>query len=344
MELPKGGMISPMRKRTIVLLCLLPFCVMFISLFFGRYSVSAADVLQSLLKLCRVQSAHVSIESLTVVTQLRMPRIIASVFVGAALAASGAAFQGVFRNPLANSSLLGVSSGAGFGAALAIILFPTQWPTYLFAFAFGTLAVVLSYWIARIYKTVPTIMLVLGGMIVSSIFSALISLLKYVADTERQLPAIVYWMMGSLSSVGYKNLWALLPITCGLILLIICSWRINVLSMGDKEAQTMGVNVKLSKALIVSGATLATAGAVCLSGVIGWVGLVIPHIGRMLTGNDNRKLLPVSMAIGAVFMTIIDTVSRIIVESEIPLGILTALIGAPFFIFLLKKTKGGGWH
>ncbi len=333
-----------MKIRTIVLLCLLPFFVMFISLFFGRYSVSISDVFQSILKLCGVKTANVSIESLTVVSQLRMPRVIASAFVGAALAASGAAFQGVFRNPLANSSLLGVSSGAGFGAALAIILFSANWPTYIFAFAFGTLAVVLSYMIARIYKTVPTIMLVLGGMIVSSIFSALISLLKYVADTERELPAIVYWMMGSLSSVGFKSLWALLPISCGLVLLLLYSWRINVLSMGDKEAQSMGVNVKLSKTLIISGATLATAGAVCLSGVIGWVGLVIPHIGRMLTGNDNRRLMPVSMAIGAAFMTIIDTVSRIVVESEIPLGILTALIGAPFFIFLLKKTKGGGWQ
>lgn len=333
-----------MKIRTIVFLCLFPFCAMFMSLFLGRYSISVSDVIQSLLNFCGVQSADVSMESLTVVSQLRMPRIIASVFVGAALAASGAAFQGVFRNPLANSSLLGVSSGAGFGAALAIILFPVHWPTYIFSFAFGTLAVILSYSIARIYKTVPTIMLVLGGMIVSSIFSALISLLKYVADTERQLPAIVYWLMGSLSSVGYKNLWALLPITCGLVLLLLFSWRINVLSMGDKEAQAMGVNVKLSKALIISGATLATAGAVCLSGVIGWIGLVIPHIGRMLTGNDNRKLLPVSMAIGAAFLTIIDTISRIVVESEIPLGILTSLIGAPFFIFLLKKTKGGGWH
>jgi len=334
----------PMKIRTIIFLCLLPLCVMVISIFVGRFSISVSDVANSLLKLCGFQSSFVSIESFTVVSQLRIPRIIASAFVGAALAASGAAFQGIFRNPLASPSLLGVSSGAGFGAALAIILFHTYWPTYIFAFAFGIIAVLSSYVIARIYNTVPTIMLILGGMIVSSIFSALISLLKYVADVERELPAIVYWMMGSLSSVGYKSLWALLPISCGLLILQLYSWHINVLSMGDKEAHTMGVNVKRSKSLIISGATLATAGAVCLSGVIGWVGLVIPHIGRMLAGNDNRKLLPFSMSIGAAFMTIIDTLSRIIVESEIPLGILTSLIGAPFFIFLLKKTRGGGWQ
>lgn len=333
-----------MKIRTIIFISILPLFVAFACLFLGRYGITAADVMKSLLKLGGVKSVDVGIEAFTVVSQLRIPRIIASAFVGAALAASGAAYQGVFRNPLANSSLLGVSSGAGFGAALAIILFHIQWPTYIFAFAFGILAVVFSYMIARIYKSVPTIMLILGGMIVSSIFSALVSLLKYVADTERELPAIVYWMMGSLSSVGYNNFWALIPITAGLVLLLLFSWRINVLSMGDKEARAMGVNVKVSKMIIIGGATLATAGAVCLSGVIGWVGLVIPHIGRMLAGNDNRKLLPVSISVGAAFMIIIDTLSRIIIQSEIPLGILTSLIGAPFFIYLLKKTKGGGWR
>lgn len=333
-----------MKKSHAFILCLLPIACMVLSLFCGRYSLDIFEVFSVLRNFITGNSDAVSPESMAVVIQLRLPRIIAGVFVGAGLAASGAAFQGVFRNPLVSSGLLGVSAGAGFGAALAIILFTVSWPIYIFSFIFGILAVVLSYWVANVYKTVPTVMLVLGGTIVTSIFNALISLLKYVADAERQLPAIVYWLMGSLSSVGYKDFWALIPIVAGLTLLLSLGWRVNVMSMGDKEAQTLGVNVRLNKVLVVGGATLATAGAVCLSGNIGWIGLVIPHIGRMLFGNDTRKLLPVSMSIGAAFMVIIDTVSRTAVESEIPLGILTSLIGAPFFVFLLKKTKGGGWR
>ncbi|MCD7948350.1 MAG: iron ABC transporter permease [Oscillospiraceae bacterium] len=329
-----------MKKRTVALLIVLPLLLAAVSLFIGRYTVTPSDVLHALLPF----TGETTIENSAVVLQLRLPRIIAAAFVGAALAASGTAFQGVFHNPLVSSGLLGVSAGAGFGAALAIVLFSSAWATYPFAFLFGILAVLLSYWVARIYKTVPTIMLVLGGTIVSSIFNALISLLKYVADADRQLPAIVYWLMGSLSDVGYSDFWALIPIGAGLIALLLLRWDINVLSMGDKQAKSLGVNVRRSKTAVIAAAALATAGAVCLSGVVGWVGLVIPHIGRLLAGNDNRRLMPVSIAIGAGFMIAIDTISRMITASEVPLGILTALIGAPFFIFLLKKTKGGGWR
>ncbi|WP_027400395.1 FecCD family ABC transporter permease [Anaerovorax odorimutans] len=333
-------------KKGILNIAILSVPIIFIlgTLFVGRYHVSFSEVIYSLLAPLDFDvSKNISRETLTVVTQLRLPRAIAGAFIGAGLAASGCAFQGVFRNPLVNSGLLGVSSGAGFGAALAIILFAAQWTSYVLAFSFGIIAVGMSYWIARIYKSVPTVMLILGGTIVSSLFSALLSFLKYVADTESQLPTIVYWLMGSLSSVGYSDFWALIPVVSGLIILFIMSWKINVLSMGDKEAQTMGVDVKRNKLLIITGATLATAGSVCMSGMIGWVGLIIPHMGRMIVGNDNRRLMPVSMSMGAAFMVLIDTISRSITASEIPLGILTSLIGAPFFIYLLKKTKGGGW-
>lgn len=187
-------------------------------------------------------------------------------------------------------------------------------------------------------------MLILGGTIVSSVFSALLTLLKSIADVNSELPAIVYWLMGSVASVSYKDFWAVLVILAGIVGLAFFSWQINVISMGEKEARTMGVNVVFSKRMIIACATLATAGAVCISGIIGWVGLIIPHIGRMLIGNDTRKLLPVSMSLGAVFMVTIDTISRSVTTSEIPLGVLTALVGAPFFVFLLKKTKGGGWQ
>ncbi len=286
----------------------------------------------------------VSAECYAVVTELRLPRLIAAAFVGAALSASGAAYQGVFRNPLVSPGLLGVSAGAGFGAALAILLFGGGSASYFFAFAFGVGAVLLSYWIAGIYKSVPAIMLVLGGTIVTSVFNALVSLLKYVADTDSQLPAIVYWLMGSLASVGWNSIWAIIPVGIGLVVLVCCGWRINVLSMGEREARTLGVDVRSVKRIVIAGATLTTAGAVCMCGVVGWVGLVIPHISRMIAGHDNRRLIPVSISIGAAFMVIIDTVSRSLTASELPLSILTSLIGAPFFVLLLKRTKGGGWQ
>ena len=328
----------------IILLILIPLIAILISLFIGRYHVSVQEVIQTVAVALGINTGSASEEVFSVVVYLRLPRVIAAAAVGVGLSVSGASYQGVFKNPLVNSGLLGVSSGAGFGAALAIVLFKNMESTYFLAFAFGILAVVFSYWIARIYKTVPTIMLILGGTIVSSIFSTLTTLLKYLADIESELPAIVYWLMGSVSSVSYEDFWALIPIFAGMAVMFLYAWKMNVLSMGDKEARSMGVDVFKSKLVIVIAATLSTAGAVCLAGVVGWIGLVIPHMGRMIVGNDNRKLLPVSASIGAVFMVVIDTISRSISTSEIPLGVLTAIVGAPFFIVLLKKTKGGGWN
>lgn len=280
----------------------------------------------------------------TIVWDIRMPRAILGALVGGCLAVSGASFQGLFRNPLVSSGILGVTSGAGFGAALAILLFNATAPIYLFAFAFGGLAVLISFLIGRIYNTTPTIMLVLGGTIVSSVFSALISFTKYVADPGNELPTIVFWLMGSLASARYQDIIiAGLPMLLGITGLLAVRWRINVLSMGDKEAHTLGINIRLNKGIVIVCATLATAGAVCVSGIIGWVGLVIPHIGRMLVGNDNRILIPASLSLGACFLILVDNLGRMLTGSEIPLGILTALVGGPFFVYLLKSTKGGGW-
>lgn len=335
-----GGGKTALLKMVIFVL---PFVFVFCSLFIGRYPISPDETLRALLMAIGMPVDPVDANVYTLVVSVRLPRAIAAAAVGAGLAVSGAAFQGVFRNPLVNSGLLGVSNGAAFGAALGIVLFTGTWLRYPLAFVFGILAVGLSYWIARVYKSTPTIMLILGGTIVSSVFSALVSLMKYVADADTELPSIVYWLMGSLSSVGYESFWSLIPIAVGCVILLVMSWRVNVLSMGDKEARTLGLDVRRDKLLVIAGATLSTAGAVCLAGVVGWVGLIIPHIGRMLVGNDNRVLVPVSLAIGAAFLVAIDLASRSVIASEIPLGILTALIGAPFFVYLLKKTKGGGW-
>ena len=357
-------------------LLIAPLIFVCAGLFFGRYEVSFLDVMYSLalfftsslvqgfnallgfvglsdpfeatsfytsIMATVEHPSYVSQQTYAVVTDVRLPRVCAAALIGAALSASGAAYQGVFRNPLVNPGLLGVSNGAGFGAALAIVLAGGGFLLYPFAFIFGVVAVCLSYWIARVYKQTPTIMLILGGTIVSSVFSALLSLMKYVADPETQLPSIVYWLMGSLASVGWEHLLAFIPIFIGIAMLLRSTWHIDVLSMGDKEARSLGVDVARTKVFVVCGATLATAGAVCIAGVVGWVGLVIPHIGRMLIGSDNRRLIPASMALGAAFMIVVDTVARCMWAAEVPLGILTALIGAPFFVYLLKRTKGGTW-
>jgi len=328
-------------KRAVLLLA--PVLAICLSLFVGRYAISVPEVLRAIFT-GSGGTDGASREVNTVLWQLRLPRAVAGAFVGAALAASGAAFQGVFRNPLVNSGILGVSNGAGFGAALAIVYLGGGYYNYLLAFAFGVVAVTLSYFSGRIYGSTPTVTLILGGVVVSSFFAALTSILKYIADPYTQLPAITFWFMGSLASINYSHFIAFVPITIGILMIYLSRWKINVLSMGEKEALALGVDTKLYKFVIIGGATLATAAGVCITGVIGWIGLVIPHIGRMIVGNDNTKLIPVSMSLGACFLVLMDMLARNISSSEIPIGILTSLIGTPFFVYLLKKTKGGGWR
>lgn len=320
-----------------------PFIIIFASLLLGRYPLEPATVIAVILNKIGMMHVAVPDTAATVVWDIRLPRALLGALVGASLAVSGAAFQGVFRNPLVSSSILGVSPGAGFGAALAILLFGNGFMIYISAFGFGVLAVILSYFIGRKYNTTTTVMLVLGGTIVSSVFSALTSLVKYMADPYDQLPKIVFWLMGSLASASYKDIMiAGIPMSIGIVGLLLIRWRINVLSMGEKEAKALGVNVRFLQGILVFCATLATAGAVCVSGVIGWVGLIIPHISRMLVGTDNRLLIPTSISLGACYLVFVDNLSRSLTGSEIPLGILTAIIGAPFFVYLLKR-KVGGW-
>lgn len=320
-----------------------PLLCIFLSLLLGRYPLDPSTVFSVILNKFGFTGLGSSERAASIVLDIRLPRALLGALVGGSLAVSGTAFQGVFRNPLVSSSILGVSPGAAFGAALAILLFNQGFIIYIFAFIFGISAVLLSYLIGRNYNTTPSIMLVLGGTIISSIFSSLISLVKYLADPFDQLPKITFWLMGSLASASYQEIMiAGIPMILGMFGLFVIRWKINILSMGDKEARALGVNLKLLKGLLISSATLATAGAVCVSGVIGWIGLVIPHISRMIVGNDNCLLIPTSISIGACYLVLVDNLSRILTGSEIPLGILTAIIGAPFFIYLLKR-KVGGW-
>jgi len=334
------------RKTTIIyaILIILPILLGFGSLLIGRYGIGSTDVFHILWSSLTGDTEGLVDKSALVITEIRLPRIIASMIVGASLAVSGAAFQGLFCNPLVNSGILGVSAGAGFGAALSILLIGQGNSTFIMAFAFGCVAVAMSYFIGRAYGTTSTIMLVLGGTVVSSIFGALISFLKYIADPFNQLPAITFWLMGSMASVSTANLIpAFLPMLAGVTGLFVLRWRLNILSMGDLEAQALGINVAATKGAVIALATLSTAGAVCISGIVGWVGLIIPHMARMILGSDNKIIIPASISLGAGFMVIVDTLARSMTGSEIPLGIITAILGGPFFVYLLKKTKGGGW-
>ena len=329
----------------LALLIVLPVLFFLGTLCIGRYHVAFIDVWNTLLGAITGRETGIPVRTETVILSVRLPRALQGLLVGASLAASGACFQSLFRNPLVSSGMLGVSAGSGFGAALAILLFGSTVMAPTFSFAFGILAVLLSYLTGKISGGNPTVTLVLGGTIIQSIFSALLSLLKYLADTDTQLPAITFWLMGSLASTKTTNLWLSdVPMIVGLIGMIIISWRLNVLAMGDREARTMGLNVSANKVAVIAFATLATAGAVSISGVIGWVGLVVPHICRMIFGSDNRKLIPASISLGACFMVLVDTICRSLTAGEIPLGIVTAIVGGPFFIWLLKKTKGGSWQ
>jgi iron complex transport system permease protein len=334
-------LVTGMSKKKLVILLLLPLVLLFISLFIGRYFISPACLIKVLAsKIMPIEATWPdSVE--TVIFQVRLPRTIVAMLIGAGLSVSGASFQGMFKNPLVSPDLLGVASGAGFGAALAILLSGNIAVIQISAFGFAMLAVALTYWLSRVYKTTNMLMLVLSGVVVGALFSAFIGLIKFVADPYDKLPAITYWLMGSLSATTPKEMWITIPtIGIGSIGLLLVRWKINILSIGDEEARSLGINTEVLKIFVIVLASIVTASAVCVGGMIGWVGLVIPHVARMIVGPDHRVLLPVCLSIGSVFLLSIDDIARTIIASEIPLGILTAIIGAPFFGYLLRKTKG----
>jgi iron complex transport system permease protein len=276
----------------------------------------------------------------SVVIDVRLPRLLAGLLIGAGLSISGASFQGLFRNPLVSPHILGVSAGAGFGAALGILYFGNVFAVQFLSFLFGLIAVFLTYALSRTYRSTPVLMLVLAGIIIGALFSSATSLLKYIADPVNQMPSIVFWLLGSLNNASNKDIAIVGPIILGgIVALYLIRWRINLLTMGEEDARALGVNTGQIRAIIIICATLISASAVCISGVIGWVGLVIPHIGRILVGADNKYLLPVSALIGAIYLVAVDLIARTAMETEIPIGILTAIIGAPIFAYLLRKNR-----
>jgi len=309
----------------------------------GRYGIDPVTVIKVILSRFIDLTPDWNARVETVIYGVRLPRIGVALLVGACLACSGVTFQGVFRNPLVSPFLLGVSAGAGFGAALAILQGGGNLTIQIYAFAFGGLAVIIAVLLARLYKNSNTLVLILSGTITGSVFTALLGLLKYTADTENKLPVIEYWLLGSLSAAGNDALINLSVVSIPVMILVyLLRWRLNLLASGDEQAQLLGVNVRRERVLHITLGTLLCAAAVSTCGIVGWVGLVAPHLARMIVGPDHVKLVPMSLALGATFLLVVDTLARTLVQAEIPLGIVTALVGAPFFAFLLARS-GRGW-
>ena len=325
-------------KAVFLSLCGALLAAIVISAMLGRYPITAKEVGGVML------SQFFDIEKFwkpiveSLLLQTRLPRIFLACLVGCSLCAAGASYQGVFQNPMASPDVLGASGGAAFGAALAILLGMTKGMIVAFAFGASLLCVGLVILVGNRTKGKRVVGLVLAGIMISSLFSSGTSYIKLVADPNDQLPAITYWLMGSLNGAMPSDVYfALIPMAIGLIPLLLLRWRINLLTLGEQEAKTMGIHTGRLRLVVIFCATLVTAAAVSVSGVIGWVGLVIPHLARRLVGNDYRKLLPTAMVMGALFLLLVDDVSRNALATEIPIGILTSLIGAPFFIYLMTK-------
>jgi len=322
-------------------LLLLPASLAIASLLIGRYHISPGDVFHSVF---RPSSATETIRAL--VLRVRLPRVLAALCVGANLAVSGAVFQGLLRNPLVDSRILGISSGAAFGAALALLVTHSAVYVQLFAFGFGLLAIFIVYAIGLRFGS-SILILVVTGILVSAFYNALLGLIKYVADPLNTLPAITYWLLGGLGGARWGNLWPLLIITIfGITFLLLIRWRLNVFTLSDTEALALGINVRRSRFVVLFVSALLVASSVAMSGVIGWIGLIVPHAARAIVGPDHARLIPASIGIGAFILLILDDISRTAMSTEIPLGILAGLIGIPVFLLLFMRLlrERGGWR
>ena len=330
------------RRSRMVIAGLIIFVVVafFISLMLGRFPINPDQALGMLVHRFVPIDQFWTDQQATLFFNVRLPRILLSLLVGCCLALAGASYQGIFQNPLVSPDILGASQGAAFGAALAILFGFANWGISVFSFIFSMLSVLLVLFISARARGNHMMVVVLAGVMISSLFSAGVSYAKLVADPTDELAEITYWLMGSVTGASFSQIAMVLPIMLvGSAVLFALRWRINILTMGDDEAATMGVNARAIRIVVLIAATLITAASVCVTGIIGWVGLVIPHLCRMLVGVDYRKLVPASMLMGAGFLLIVDDVARLATTTEIPIGILTAFVGAPFFLFLITRKK-----
>ena len=325
-------------KAILILLGGLLAAAVLVSGALGRYPIGLKEILGIL------RSRLVSVEPFWTATQEslllvhRLPRILLACLVGGCLSAAGASYQGVFQNPMAAPDILGASSGAAFGAALAIPLGLGSVMTMVFAFSASLLTVAVVIYVGNRVRGKRIVGLILTGVMLSSLVSSGTSFIKLVADPQDQLPAITYWLMGSLNGAKIEDVrFAVIPMAIGLVPLLLLRWRVNILTFGDEEARTMGIQVRKLRTAVILCSTLMTAASVSVSGMIGWIGLVVPHLARRLVGNNYKTLLPAALLLGALFLLVVDDVSRTLFTTEIPIGILTSLIGAPFFIYLISR-------
>ena len=314
-----------------------------VALCIGRYSVDpreAFGAIGSYLHKVIYKTGEKTTAMENVIFVLRVPRILGAIVIGAALSLSGAVYQSVFKNPLVSPDILGVSSGASVGAATAILLGGSLLSMQIMAFAIGLAAVLLSTAIPKLLKNNSNLMLVLSGTIVGGFMCSILGVLKFIAEEDTELSSIIYWQMGSVQSVKMNTLLYVAPVfLVGAVVLILLSWQLNILSFGENEAKTLGVNLKVLRGITIVISSMLTASAVSISGTIGWIGLIIPHLGRLCVGSDNTKMIPCAMMMGGLFLLVMDTIARTVTSLEVPLSILTGLIGAPIYAWLLWKQK-----
>lgn len=333
--------IEKVKFQGILWISIIALLVVFIfALSIGRYYIPFFETIQIVFSnIFPIDKVFDSLQ-VSVVMDLRLPRSVLAVVVGSALSLSGATYQSIFKNPMVSPDLLGVSAGASVGAAIGILMGSGNLMIQVVAFAGGLIAVLITMTIPRLIRSDSTTVLVLSGIVVGSLFSSILNIIKFVADTDTQLAEITYWIMGSFANTSFSKMLPVLPsIIIPMIIILLMRYRLNVLSLGDSEAKTLGINLSTTRGMFIVCSTLMTAGCVCLSGTVGWVGLVIPHTARMIIGSDNKRMLPIAIIFGGIFMLVIDILSRTITPSELKLGILTGIIGAPFFIFILFKQR-----
>ena len=324
-----------------LLILLAVVAAFFFSFMMGKYAMTPVEVCQTFWAHF-FDPANVDPKMDRVLFRIRLPRVGVVMLVGAALAVAGASYQGMFKNPLTSPDLLGASAGASLGACLALLWGLAGEYVQLFAFLGGMLAVGMAVWLNRQVDYDPTLGLVLAGILVSTLFQSGMSMVKFLADADDKLPTITFWLMGSFANVNAGDfLVSLLPMLIGFVILMSQSWKLNVLSFGDEEARAMGVKTRSTRLLVIFASTLITSASVAVAGIVGWIGLVIPHLARAIVGPNYKVLLPCSMVVGAVYLLLVDNIARLAMTVEVPIGILTAILGVPFFVVIFKHNMKG---
>jgi iron complex transport system permease protein len=328
------------RRSAIPLLLVLLILLMLIELTWGHYPLTMREFWQWLMGDDTLSPANKANQIHLLMVEIRLPRMLVAMLVGAALAVSGAVFQSVFRNPLAAPDILGVMAGSAFGGALGIIFGGSWWGIQFAAFAMGLSAVGLTYGIARLFAGQPTLMLVIGGILVGALFTALLSVVKYAADPYQQLPSIVFWLMGSLSNVPMNQVgYFALPVVLGTLLMALLGPYLDALSLGDEEAHSLGLPVRRTRLLVITVATLLGTLSVMMAGIIGWIGIIVPHLARLMLGPGNRRLILGSAVLGSAYLLLADILSRNLFSVEVPVGVFAELLGIPAFLVVLHQIR-----